>query len=87
MRNNAFKWLHLEYAVKRITDCPSVKLSTHSIWYGTYFVSWLKGFNNPVAYSLKYKIGLVYYLVLKATAFLLKIQGKAMFPLKRFARR
>ena len=34
------------------TEAPTV--------YGTYnFVSWLKGFNNPVAYSLKYKIGLL----------------------------
>ena len=44
--------------------------------YGTYhFVSWFRGFNNPVAYSLKYKIGL-----LKKTAVLFEIQGKSMFP-------
>ena len=30
------------------------------IVYGTYhFVSWLKGFNNLVAYSLKYETGLL----------------------------
>ena len=54
--------------------------------YGAYhFVSWLKGFNNPVAYSLKNKIGLL--LVLKATAVLVKIRGKAMFPRTHFASR
>ena len=36
---------------KCITDCPSSKLK--------HPVSWLKGFNNPVAYSLKYKIDLL----------------------------
>ena len=40
---------------KCITDC---QVSTEApIVYGAYhFVSRLKGFNNPVAYSLKYKI-------------------------------
>ena len=54
---------------------------------GTYhFVSRQKGFNNPVAYSLKYKIGLL-LLLLKATGVLFKIQDTAMFPLTHFADR
>ena len=55
------------------------RLMTHNM--GTYhFVSWLKGFNNPVTYSLKYRQ--VYFFLLKATAVLFKIQGKAMLHLR-----
>ena len=43
----------------RITDCPSEKTEARIV-YGVYhFVSWLKDFNNSVAYSLKYKIDLL----------------------------
>ena len=53
------------------------------IVYGAYnFVSCLKGFNNSVAYSLKYKIDL-----LLSAAVLFKIQGKAIFRCRDFARR
>ena len=58
----------------------------YPIVYGAYhFVSWLKGFNNPVAYSLKYKIDLL--LSAKAAAVLFNIQGKVIFPCTHFARR
>ena len=56
------------------------------IVFGTYhFVSCLKGFDNSVAYSLKYKIDLL--LSAKSNSCFIKIQGKAIFPCTDFARR
>ena len=74
-------WLH------RRGDGPSHKggqrKSEEPIVYGAYhFVSCFKGFNNSVAYSLKYQIDL-----LLSAAVLFKILGKAIFRCTDFARR
>ena len=58
LHNNTFKWVQGEQAV---SVEQTVQVQTEApIVYGAYHsVSWLKGFNNPVAYSLKYKIDLL----------------------------
>ena len=79
--NNAFKWVLGEQAVT-VQQTAQV-LTEEPIVYGAYhFVSCLKGFNNSVAYSLKYQIDL-----LLSAAVLFKIQGKAIFGCTDFARR
>ena len=68
----------------RIADCPSANWSTYSVGYIS-FVSWLKSFNSPIAYGLKYEIGLLF--CAKSNSYLLKIHGKVIILLTYFARR